>query len=65
MEACRLHSQVYGMLQRHIMGITAAQFVWESVGEEPPLPEREASVSSAVAPHEEPQEEGRNEGEND
>ena len=31
--ACRLHREVYNMLERHIMGITASQFVWQEHGE--------------------------------
>ena len=32
-DACQLHPSVYNMLERHIMGITAAQFVWDPEGE--------------------------------
>ena len=32
-DACVLRSQMYDMLQRHVMGITAAQFVREPKGE--------------------------------
>ena len=28
-DACQLHRTMYNMLVRHIMGITAAQFVWQ------------------------------------
>ena len=32
-DACHLHREVYNMLERHIMGITASQFVWQEHGE--------------------------------
>ena len=32
-DACRLLREVYNMLGRHIMGITASQFVWQERGE--------------------------------
>ena len=32
-DACRLHREVYNMLERHIMGINASQFVWQEHGE--------------------------------
>ena len=31
-DACRLHREVYNMLERHFMGITASQFVLQEHG---------------------------------
>ena len=52
-DACRLHREVYDMLERHIMGITASQFVWQEHGEneveEDPAPSGEHGPSSGEA----------------
>ena len=57
-EACQLHRTTYSLLERHIMGITAAQFVWEPEGEAeetaPNLGLQARSSSSAALPTESP-----------
>ena len=44
-DACGLHGEVFRMLERHIMGITAAQFVW-SPEEDTDVADVEAAPSS-------------------
>ena len=52
-EACQLHRTTYSLLKRHIMGIAAAQFVWEPEGETEdtaPHPGPQTSSASSAAP---------------
>ena len=52
-DACQLHRTTYSFLQRHIMGITAAPFVWEpedDMEEEAPAPEPHGGAPSSAAP---------------
>ena len=44
-DACRLHHHVFKMLERHIMRITAAQFVWSPAAEDADVPDAEAAAS--------------------
>ena len=69
-----LHNQVRDMFQRHLMGITAAQFVWEPLEEEaipdeggvvyalrqPRLPLREFQVTEGEMLHKQRKECGTN-----
>ena len=65
-EACQLHRIIYTFLERHIMGITAAQFVWEPEGETEeatsgPDPHESSTPSAAPPPedsHHPPEGEG-------
>ena len=54
-DACVLHHDMYGMLERHMMGITAAQHVWQPEGGEsddspPPEMPEEGGEPSGQAP---------------
>ena len=51
-DACMLHEQTYSLFQRHMMGNTAAQFVWEPLDTEPagePPVQQPTSSSSTTA----------------
>ena len=53
LDACVLHEHAYALFQRHVMGITAAQFVWEPLEDEHAGGEQfqqSASSSTAGAP---------------
>ena len=50
-DACMLHEHAYSLFQRHVLGTTAAQFVWEPLENEPAgeAPVQQAASSSTTA----------------
>ena len=45
LDACGLHREVFQVLERHVMGITAAQFVWSPVEDDTDVADMEAVPS--------------------